>query len=132
MHRSKFGPNDRLRYLHHNGSVAVTEFILFISEHLSNRIVSDRSRAHAGLVCSTRQPTLLHCAVHSTCNSLPERGCSTLFRVKTKQHNKLLVVALDALINVSKNGPDRTVARKSSRDEFSVCAGAFRLCATGL
>jgi len=35
------GRNDRLCDLHHNSSVAVTEFILLISEHLSNRIVSD-------------------------------------------------------------------------------------------
>jgi len=35
------GHNDRLCDLHHNSSVAVTEFILLISEHLSNRIVSD-------------------------------------------------------------------------------------------
>jgi len=35
------GHNDRLCDLHHNSSVAVTEFIFLISEHLSNRIVSD-------------------------------------------------------------------------------------------
>jgi len=35
------GHNDWLRDLHHNSSVAITEFILLISEHLSNRIVSD-------------------------------------------------------------------------------------------
>ena len=37
----RIGHNDRLCDLHHNSSVAVTEFILLISEHLSNRIVSD-------------------------------------------------------------------------------------------
>jgi len=48
--------------------VPVTEFILLISEHLSNRIVSDAK--HAGLVWSTRQPILQQCAVHSTCHNL--------------------------------------------------------------
>ena len=37
----RIGHNGRLRGLHHNSYVAVTEFILLISEHLSNRIVSD-------------------------------------------------------------------------------------------
>jgi len=37
----RVGHNDRLRDLHHNSFVAVTEFILLILEHLSNRIVSD-------------------------------------------------------------------------------------------
>jgi len=36
----RVGHYDRLCDTHHNSSVAVTEFIL-ISEHLSNRIVSD-------------------------------------------------------------------------------------------
>ena len=36
----------------------------------------------------------------------PERGFSTMCRVKTKQRNRLLDVTLNALINVSMNGPN--------------------------
>jgi len=50
--------------------VAVTEFILLISEYLSIALFLMSSRAHAGLVWSTRQPILLQCAVHSTCHNL--------------------------------------------------------------
>jgi len=78
------------------------------------------SRVHAGLVWSTRQPICLHCAAHSTCHSLPELGFSTLRRLKTKQ--RLLDVALNAMINVSMNGPDRTAAKKSSLEGLYVCA----------
>jgi len=37
----RIGHNVRFRDFHHTSSVAVTEFILLISEHLSNRTVSD-------------------------------------------------------------------------------------------
>jgi len=37
----RIGHNDRLCDLHHKSYVAVTEFILLISEHLSKRILSD-------------------------------------------------------------------------------------------
>jgi len=43
-----------------------------------------------------------------------QRGFSTLCRVKKKQPSPQLDVTLNALINVSVNGPDRTVARTSS------------------
>ena len=36
----------------------------------------------------------------------PERGFSTMCRVKTKQRSRLLDVTLNALINVSMNGPN--------------------------
>ena len=36
-----FGHNDRLHDLRHTSSTAVTEFILLISDHLSDRIVSE-------------------------------------------------------------------------------------------
>ena len=36
----------------------------------------------------------------------PERGFSTMCRVKTKQRNRLLDVTLNALINVLMNGPN--------------------------
>jgi len=36
----------------------------------------------------------------------PEQRFSTLFRVKTKQGNRLFDVTLNALINVSMNGPE--------------------------
>ena len=36
----------------------------------------------------------------------PERGFSTICRVKTKQRNRLLDVTLNALMNVSMNGPN--------------------------
>ena len=36
----------------------------------------------------------------------PERGFSNICRVKTKQRNRLLDVTLNALINVSMNGPN--------------------------
>ena len=37
----------------------------------------------------------------------PERGFSTLCRVKTKQRNRLLDITLNALINISMNGPEQ-------------------------
>jgi len=49
----------------------------------------------------------------------PELGFATLCRVKTKQRNRLLDVTLNVLINVSMNGPNRTVARKSSIKGFT-------------
>jgi len=58
----------------------------------------------------------------------PERGFSTLCRVKTKQRNRLLDVTLNALINVSINGPDRTITRKSSIEGLYVCAGGLTFC----
>ena len=56
----RIGHNDRLRDLRHISSTAVTEFILLISEHLSNHIVSAVRRAHAGLLWSMKPPILLH------------------------------------------------------------------------
>jgi len=40
----RIGHNGQLCNLHHNSSVAVTEFIVLISEHLSNRILSESLR----------------------------------------------------------------------------------------
>ena len=37
----------------------------------------------------------------------PERGFSTLCRVKTKQRNRLLDITLNALINISINVPEQ-------------------------
>ena len=37
----RIGHNDRLHDLRHNSSTAVTEFILLISDHLTDRIVAD-------------------------------------------------------------------------------------------
>jgi len=50
----RIGHNDRLHNLHQTSSVAVTEFILLISEHFGNRIVSDRF-----LVCFVSQKQCL-------------------------------------------------------------------------
>jgi len=52
---------------------------------------------------------------------------STLYRVKTKQRNRLLDVTLRSLINVSINGPDRTIARKSSIEGLYVWARDYFL-----
>jgi len=60
------GQNDRLCDFHHNSSVAVTEFI-FISEHLSNRIVSDvkQSPCWASMVDETTNiATIMCCPFH--------------------------------------------------------------------
>jgi len=51
----------------------------------------------------------------------PEREFSTLCRVKTKKRKRLLDVTLNALTNVSINGPNRTVAKKSSIEGLYVC-----------
>jgi len=46
-----------------------------------------------------------------------------MYRVKTKQRNRLHDVTLNAPINVSINGPDRTVTRKSSIEGLYVGQG---------
>jgi len=102
----RVGHNDRLRDLRHNSSVAVTEFIL-ISEHLSNRSVSDvkQSPCWISVVDETTHIAAICCLFH-----LPQPGQSedlTLCRSKTKQRNRLFDVTLNALINVSMNGPER-------------------------
>jgi len=98
--------NDRLRDLYHNSHVAVTEFILLISEHLSNRVVSDVNQSPCWT--SGRRDNQYCCIVLSTplATAWPERGFSTLCRVKTKQRNCLFDVTLNALINVSMNCPE--------------------------
>jgi len=103
----RIGQNNRLCDLHHTSSVAVTKFVLLTSEYLSNHIVSDvkQSPCWSGMVDETNQ----YC-----CNVLfiplaknwPEQRFSTLCRVKTKQQNRLFVVILNALINVSMNCPE--------------------------
>ena len=57
------GHKDRLRDHHHTNSVAVTEFIQFISEHLSNHIVSDvkQSPCQASMVDETTNIAALCC-----------------------------------------------------------------------
>jgi len=102
----RIGHNDRLRDLHRNSYVAVTEFILLISEHLSNRIVSDVKQSPCW--ASGLQDNQYCCVVLSIplVTAWPERGFSTLCRVKTKQRNRLLNVTLNASINVSMNGPE--------------------------
>jgi len=46
--------------------------------------------------------------------------------------SRLLDVTQNAMINVPMNGPDRTVARKSSIEGFYVCAGGKKLTKTQL
>jgi len=62
----RIGHNDRLCDLHHNSSVAAIEFILLISEHLSNRIVSDvkQSLCWAGMVDETTNIAAMFCPFH--------------------------------------------------------------------
>jgi len=57
----RIGHNDRLRDFHHTSSVAVTEFILLISEH--NRIVSDikQSPCWASMIEETTNIVALRC-----------------------------------------------------------------------
>ena len=54
------GHNDRLRDLRHISSTAVIEFILLISEHLSNHIVSAVKESPCWLLWSMKPPILLH------------------------------------------------------------------------
>ena len=62
----RVGHNDRHCDLHHNSSVAVTEFILLISEHLSNRIVSavKQSPCWASTVHETTNIAAMCCPFH--------------------------------------------------------------------
>ena len=46
----------------------------------------------------------------------PERGFSTLSRIKTKQRNRLSIVMLNSLINVSMNGP----AELTNKDAITI------------
>jgi len=70
--------NDRLCDLHRKSSVAVTEFILLISEHLSNRIVSDvkQSPGWASMVGETTNIAAMCCPFH-----LPQSGQSEDFQL---------------------------------------------------
>jgi len=74
----RIGHNDRLCDLHHNRSVAVTEFILLISEYWSNRIVSDvkQSPCCANMVDETTGMAALCCQFH-----LPQPGQSQDFQL---------------------------------------------------
>jgi len=83
------GHNDRFRDLRHNSSVAVTKFILMISRHLSDRIVSDvkQSPCWSSMVDETTDIAALHCPFY-----LPQPGQSEGFQfcAKTKQWNCLV------------------------------------------
>jgi len=74
----RIGHNGQLCNLHHNSSVAVTEFILLIWEHFSNRIVSDvkQSPCWASMVDETTDIAALHCPFH-----LPQPGQSEDFQL---------------------------------------------------
>jgi len=80
----RIGHNGRLCDLYHNSFVAVTKFILLISEHLGNRIVSDvkQSPCWAG-----RRGNQYCCNVLSIplATSRLKQRFSNLCRVKTKQ-----------------------------------------------
>jgi len=101
------GHNDRLCDLHYNRSVAVTEFVLLIPEHLSNRIVSDvkENPCWVSMFDETANIAANVLSIPLATN-WPEQGFATLCRVKTKQRNRLFEVTLNALINVSINGPE--------------------------
>jgi len=75
---NRIGHNDRLCNLHHKRSVPVTEFILLISEHLSNRIVSDvkQSPYWASMVDETTNIAAICCSFH-----LPQPGQSKDFQL---------------------------------------------------
>jgi len=84
----------------------VTEFILLISEHLSNRIVYDvkKSPCWASMIHETTNIVTMCCPIH-----LPQPGQSKdfqLYLVKIKQRNRLFDVTLKALTNGSMNGPE--------------------------
>jgi len=70
--------NDRLRDLHHNSSVGVTVFIFLVSEHLSNRIVSDvkQSPCWASIVHETTNIAEMCYSFH-----LPQPGQSEDFQL---------------------------------------------------
>jgi len=74
----RIGHIDRLCDLHHNSSVAVTEFILLISEHLCNRIVSDvkQSPCWASMVDEATNIAAMCCPFH-----LPQLGQSKDFQL---------------------------------------------------
>jgi len=74
----RIGHNDRLCDLHHNSSVAVTEFILLISEHLGKRIVSDvkQSPCWVSMVDKTPNIAAMSCPSH-----LPQHGQSKDFHL---------------------------------------------------
>jgi len=74
----RIGHTDRLCDLHHKRSVAVTEFILLILEHLGNRIVSDvkQSPCCANMVIETTNIAAMCCSFH-----LPQPGHSKDFRL---------------------------------------------------
>jgi len=103
----RIGHNDRLCDLHHNSSVAVTGIILLISEHVSNRIVSDVKQSPCWAMYGRRDNQYC-CNVMSIplVATWPEQKFSTPRHVKTKLRNRLFDVTLKALINVSMNGPE--------------------------
>jgi len=70
--------NDRLCGLNHNRSVAVSEFILLISEHLSDRIVSvvNQSPCWASMVDETTSIAAMCCPFH-----LPQLGQRKDFQI---------------------------------------------------
>jgi len=74
----RIGHNDRLCDLQHNSFVAVTEFILLISEHLCNRIVSDvkQSPCWTNMVDETTNIAAMCCPFH-----LPQPGLSKYFQL---------------------------------------------------
>jgi len=74
----RVGHNDQLCNLHHSSSVAVTEFILLISEHLSNCIVSDvkQSLCWASMVDETTNIAATCCTFH-----LPQSGQTKDFQL---------------------------------------------------
>jgi len=74
----RIGHNDRLRHLRHSRFVAVTEFILLISEYLSNRIVSDvkQSPCWVNMVDEATNIAALCCPFH-----LPQPGQSKDFQL---------------------------------------------------
>jgi len=74
----RIGHNDRLCDLHHKSSVAVTKFILLISEHLSNHIVPDvkQSPCWASMIHETINIAAMCCLFH-----LPQLGQSKDFQI---------------------------------------------------
>jgi len=70
--------NGRLYDLHYNSYVAVTEFILLILEHLSNRIVSDveQSLCWASMVDKTTNIAAMCCYFY-----LPQPGQNKDFQI---------------------------------------------------
>ena len=67
----RFDHNDRLRDLRHASFVAVIKFSLLISEHMSNRVVSDVKQSPCWVVDETTNIAALRCPFH-----LPQPGQS--------------------------------------------------------